>query len=293
MTFVPRQVNLTFHKGQGPLGESGTVPETVSGLRVSCMIERGGGSSMAQAQVRVYGMSLSDMLALSALNVKVNQYDIMAVRKNTLIISAGDAVNGMSQIFEGQIMIGQIDMNAQPDVALTVIANEGLFEAIQPASPISYPNTMDVATVMQSLATSMGLNFEGNGVNVKLPRSYIHGTYRDQVMQIADAAMINWTIENGTLAIWSRGSFRSGTPATLSPTTGMVGYPTYSEMGISVRTLFNPNIRFGALVKVEGSQMKYANGPWSVYRIQHELESQTPGGAWFTTFDGMPASFTS
>jgi hypothetical protein len=78
-----------------------------------------------------------------------------------------------------------------------------------------------------------------------------------------------------------------GTVPLISPATGLVGYPTYSDMGITIKTLFNPFIRLAQLVTVESS-LAFANGSWGAYYVRHELESQTPNGKWFTHFTGAP-----
>ena len=61
----------------------------------------------------------------------------------------------------------------------------------------------------------------------------------------------------------------------------MVGYPTFTGNGLSLRTVFTPAAVIGGKVKVE-SELTPANGEWPVTVVHHELESLTPNGAWFT-----------
>ena len=282
MSFVRRKIELTFQIGEGTFGETNFNTVTVSGLRVKSVITKAGGASMGEAQLRVYGLTLSLMNQLSALN-RAN----MVIRRNRLIIAAGDDEAGMSTVFDGQIALGQIDMSGMPDSALVVIAYAGLLDAVQPVAPASYPATVDAAVVMANLAKQMGYSFENNGVSVILATPYFQGTARDQAMRCADAANINWVIDNGVLAIWPKYGTRGGTVPLISPDTGMVGYPSYSEVGISVTTLFNPFINYGETVEVKSS-LEFANGRWNVFNISHELESELPDGIWFTKFTGSP-----
>lgn len=239
---------------------------------------------MGQAAVRVYGLDPSKLRQLSALNSA-----IMYQRNNKIIITAGDDVSGMGRIFEGQIAVGQIDMNGSPDSALVLSAFAGLLNAVQPAPPSSYPGTADVAVIMQNLATAMGYTFENNGISVILSTPYLPGTLRDQAMRCANAANINWVIDNGTLAIWPRFGSRGGSVPLITPESGMVGYPTYSEMGIALKTIFNPFLILGQTVEVRSS-LNFANGRWNIFNLEHDLESETPGGDWFTRFTGNPYS---
>lgn len=52
--------------------------------------------------------------------------------------------------------------------------------------------------------------------------------------------------------------------------------------GVNARLLFNPAVQFGGRVKVESDVLR-ACGEWVVACIDHHLESEKPGGAWFST----------
>ena len=80
--------------------------------------------------------------------------------------------------------------------------------------------------------------------------------------------------------------------------TGMVGYPSYSSgtfQGLAVTTIFNPLLRIAGLVEIQsglslasGADMNWSSGIWNVFDICHVLESETPGGKWFTQFNAFP-----
>ena len=282
MSFVKRVIELTFTKGVGTFTESGKNTLTLSGLRVQCNIINVNGPGMGQAQLRVFGLTKARLNDLSALN-----QGFMVQRKINLQIRAGDTTDGMNLIFDGQITVGQIDLNSQPDSALVIVAMAGMLQAAQSAPSTSYPGSTTHFTVLKSLAEQMGMAFEPNGDAVALRTPYFAGTLRDQVMRCADAANANWMIENNTLVVWPRFGNRKGTVPTISPDTGMVGYPSYSEIGISIKTIFNPFIRNGGLVTVKSS-LDFANGSWATFYVKHDLESETPNGKWFTQFDGLP-----
>ncbi len=289
MSFSRKRIDLTISLGTGNFGEAGQNTLTLTGLRVMCDIDEMGNESCAQAAVKIYGMTPDHMNALSALtNVAMMQ------RKNMIQISAGDD-SGMATIFQGQIMQGLIDMSAPPDAAVNLLAWTGGFEKYAAAAPRSYPGAASVAQIMADLAAAMGYAFENNGVTAVLNTPAFPGTLWEQVRRCADAAGINWTISNGTLAIWPRGGSRvtQGVPL-ISKDTGMIGYPGYATawMGASVTTLFNPAIRIGGVVNVQSSLVTVANGYWTVRTVAHNLESELPGGAWITRFEAMRADDT-
>lgn len=282
MSFVKRRIDLTFQLGQGTFGESGTNTVTCSGLRVQAHIDKVFGPGMGEAQIHVYGLTPSLLNQLSSLNQAT-----MATRRNSVIVSAGDDTNGMATVFQGQIMIGQIMLNTAPDTALMVLAQAGALSAVQTVSPSSYPGSADAAVIMQNLAHLAGLDFENNGVSVQLATPYYPGSPLEQIRKCAQAAGIEYVIDDKTLAIFPIGGARGLQIPVISPDTGMVGYPNYSTSvyGIELTTLFNPLLRPGGKVQVQSS-LEVANGTWQVFNVQHELASEDPGGPWFTRFSG-------
>ena len=282
MTFTRKKIDITFRLGLGSFGESGTNTVTCSGLRVQAHIDKSFGPGVGEAAIRIYGLTPSLLNQLSALN-----QGEMAIRQNTVIISAGDDVSGMATVFQGQITLGQILLNTSPDTALMILANTGALAAVKTVPPTSYPGTADAAVVMQNLAYLAGLKFENNGVSMQLSTPYFSGAPLQQIRKCAEAgrAVFDFVIDDDTLAIFPRGGARGGGIPLVSSETGMVGYPNYSTSvyGIDVTTLFNPLIRPGGKVQVQSS-LAVANGTWAVYNIQHVLESEDPGGQWTTRF---------
>ncbi|HDR9199672.1 TPA: hypothetical protein QDB48_000959 [Burkholderia vietnamiensis] len=284
MSFTRKRIDLTITLGEGEFGDEGSNTVTLTGLRVQSLITIPGGESMAGAQVRAYGLPLSMMNQLTTIG-PINT----AYRNNKLLMAVGDDENGMHVMYSGTIGEAHADFQGMPDVAFNVLGWAGLYDSVKPVGALSYVGTVDVATVMQELANTMGLTFENNGVQVQLSNPYFPGTALAQVRACARAADINYLIDRDTLAIWPRAGARTttGDIPLISPETGMRGYPMFSSKGITVVTEFNPNIKFGIPVKVSSS-LDAANGIWNICDLSHALESESPDGAWFTQFTAFP-----
>lgn len=279
MSLTRRYLNLTFALGKGSFGDGGFDTVEFTGLRSSATISKAGGVSMSQLQLRVQGMSLSDMNALSTLGKP-----LVDGRNNTVTIVAGSDDAGEGVVFTGTISEAWVDMADAPNGVFTVNAFTGLLDALKPIPASSFQGQADAATVLAGLATQMGVAFENNGVQVQLANPYFPGTALAQVKACAKAANIEYVLDGAVLAIWPKGGARGGAIPLLSPTTGLVGYPQHTENGIRLTTLFNPSITFGGQVQVE-SALTPAAGTWTVFSLAHELEAETPGGAWFTHLD--------
>jgi hypothetical protein len=258
-------------------GSAGNNTVTLSGLRMSAKIVHAGGPADSALDLTIYGMTKSQMDQLSTLGMQIN-----LVPKNSIVLSAGDTGSGMSTVFVGYILAAYADFNAQPDVAFRITAHCGLPQTVVPTPVSSFKGTGDVASIMSSLATVMGIRFENNGVSTKLSNPYFKGSAVAQMRACAKAAGINASIINGTLAIWPKNGARdSGTVPLIAPPPdgGMIGFPAYTAYGILLRSIFNPSVGFGQKIQVKSS-LKPACGTWAVYGLDYSLDSNVPNGKW-------------
>jgi len=283
MTFVKRQLSVSFQLQSGAgssastqFAESGSNTVSLSNLRMSAKIIKSGDPTLNKLDLTIYGMTLSLMNQLSTFGQQIN-----LIRPSLVTVTAGDA---LSTVFQGNVQHAWSDFQGAPDVPFHVEAFSGLMGGIQPMPPTSFQGSQDAAQIMQQCASKMNLSFENNGVGNKLSDPYFWGSPRSQAQQCAESGNFNWAIDDSTLAIWPKNKARSGGAVTISPQNGMISYPSFTAAGILVRTLFNPQIKFGAQVQVQSS-LGRANGTWNIIGLSHELESQLPKGQWFSTLE--------
>lgn len=283
MSFTRKRIDVTITLGTGQFGDSGSNTVTLSGLRVHAGIQVYGGEAMPQAQLRIFGLPLDMINQLTA----IGPINSAVLYRNSVLVAAGDDETGMQTVYSGSIWQAWGEFQSMPEVPLNITGLGGLAAALKPVGALSYPGSADAATIMQTLAQTMGLAFENNGVSVQLSNPYFPGTALTQVRACARAAGIYFTIDRGTLAIWPKDGARGGDVPLISPATGMVGYPAFSSNGLSLTTLYNPSIKPGGVVQVESS-LQVACGRWTVLQVAHSLQSETPNGQWFSTISGVP-----
>jgi hypothetical protein len=252
---------------------------TLSGLRATAKIVKAGTPSLAEAQVQIWGVPLPIIKQLATLGMVFS-----LIPKNILTVQAGDSVSGLSTIFVGTIYQAWGAFDAQPDVPFQVQAHTLGTESVVPAAPASFTGSTDVPSFMQTLAGTMGCTFENNGVTAKLASPYFYGSPRSQADACAQAANINWFVDDTTLAIWPKGQARGGDiPVIAPPPEGnMVGYPSFVAYGIRVKTLFDKSIRFGAKFQIKSSIVPANGKTWGVLNLAHDLSTQQPDGDWYT-----------
>jgi hypothetical protein len=293
-SFTKKQIRVTITLSQGKFGTSDKNILVIEGLRVLTQIQLAGAPMMGRASVHIYGMRQSDMNAMTTIRWQPFAFP----QGNTILVEAGDD-RGMTSVYYGDILNAWGNYSQSPDVFMEIEAQTMAYGRYAPHEPTSYSSPFDVAQALKKLALSMGLAFEDNGVNAKLPSDYYDGTGYDQAMKIGKAADIEVLIEGSAgehvMYISPKGKPKKGIIPLISKNTGLIGYPNFSPVGIIFSTLFNPAIKLFGAVEIDpgiptpksellintGTECKVQIGIWFVYKIVYVLESEIPRGSWF------------
>lgn len=276
LSFQTRQLKITLMLSNGIVFKStGENFLTITGLRAIANIVQAGGVQTGSADISIFGMLESDMNQLTSLSFDLIGKTQEEIFRNTVTVEADGVF-----CFTGTIINCFGVYSMQPDVFLHIEAVTQYFDKINPYPPSCFPGQADVATMMTGLANAMNLQLENNGINIKTESVYFAGTAMRQAADIAEHNNFDLFYEGYTMVIVPRGGSRSMPVPLISRDTGLAGYPSFDNMGVSFRTLFNPMIHFLSTVEVSCPIIR-ANGNWIVNSLRYTLESEKPGGAWF------------
>jgi hypothetical protein len=282
MAFAKRIINLQFQLGQGDFGTAGQDTVDLTGLRCSVQITKGGGGNwMTSLDLRVWGMPIDLMNKLTVLNKLAYPQQ----RYNNVTVMAGDDQSGVAVAFQGTIQEAWAEGHEPPDIVFHVSANAGMFERFKPIPPTSYNGSVSASLAFNGIAQQIGLTLENNGVVAMIPTPYWPGDAGSQIKAIAKAANCEAFIDTvaSKLVIIPKGGGR-GTAVLLNSASGLVGYPSFTQSGVQLKSLYKPSLVFLGQVVVE-SEFTGANGTWVIAAIDHQLESGVPGGSWFTNVE--------
>lgn len=250
----------------------------LDGFRAIVEVQKAGGQMMSTSTVRIYGLAQELMNQLTTLAFKAMSYI-----KNTIdvIVLDGDQ---QTLIFRGQIINAWGDYSGMPDVCLYIETQTGYFQQVELGDPLVYKGTANVSDLMLALAKKLGVPLENNNVTAKIANPNYSGSTVDQIRNLAADTKTDFYLDDTVLAICPKGLTRKRTARVplITSQSGLIGYPTFDKVGITFNTLFNPSILFGSQIIME-SDIPQANGLWQVCSMVHKLESEKPGGAWFTT----------
>lgn len=252
---------------------------STDGFRVSCAIQYGNGSVSPSANIRIYGMSIEKMNKL----VRV-QWNTLGAVQNTVRIDVGEqGDDALVKAFEGNITFARIDMANIPNQSLVIDSQCAIVEKLKPATATApYAKGIDAVDIIKDIAVNrMGYTFENNGAtHIMSDTTTLEGSDLDKIMGLARSVGFDIYVEQGNVAICPRNAPRTLTIPIISPSTGLIGYPTQDTRGISFKCFYDPMIRFGGICTIKDSLIFAANGDWRIYGVNTMLESNMPNGRW-------------
>lgn len=278
-TFTEKQLRFTFTLGTNAKFQGHANTLVITGLRATADIVFPGPPSFPNANVRIFGMKPSDTTALTGLTFQVLTY-----QRNSILIEANSG-QGWTTVFAGQIVTAAPNFAQQPDVSLDIFAQTLGYDLLNPATPTSFPQAALFSQVLKTIVLKMSQDFDDGGVEGSFSGpTYFTGTPAEQLRIAArKAGLMYYTDKPGIIEIGEPGVARNVPRWILTPTSGLVGYPTLNSVNlIGVTAVFNPALRFGAPLRIQFSDQRGANGDWVIYDCSHALSSLMPDGPWFT-----------
>ena len=274
-----KQLRFVITLGTGKFGSSNNDTVTLQGFRAIAEIDKAGGMMMGTLKAKIYGVKQADMNSITTLQWKPQTWI-----PNTVEVFAIDGT-AETLIFAGNIVNAWADYQGMPDVFLHIQAQAAFFNALKAIPPRSFKGPIDTPSVMAQIAADLGYTFENNGVTTQLTDLYLPNTGLEQAKDLARAAGCDLYLDDKVLAITPPNVPRKALIPVISPSSGLIGYPTFDGVGVNFQALFNPGVTFGGSIKLE-TDVQQAAGEWIVTSVAHRLESEKPGGAWFSTIRG-------
>ena len=249
---------------------------------IKASIEKTGGAEFAKANVEIYGLTIETMGKLTTLSFQPLRNDW-----NFIEILAGEQGTTLQSVFKGEITLAYADLNNGK--VLKIQAQTGAYPVLIPDAPRSVVGEQSAASLIESLAKQSNYSFSNEGVTAMVKDMTVSGDPITKMRTIASHVGAELLIDDDTVVLLPSGGARKpqgGIPV-VSVDTGMIGYPTFTNTGLSVSTFFRPDLRLAALVHVE-SIIPGATGNWRIVKLSHELSANNPrGGAWRTSFETM------
>lgn len=229
-----RKLNLTV-QGSGPNGLD------LSDLRVRFQVLAGDYQSPNNAAIRVY-------------NLKDETAQQVQDEFSSVILKAGYEEGAFGIIFAGDIKQFKRGRESATDTYLDILAADGDSEYNFGTINQSFPAGSTSADHLRAAAAAMGLDItipDLTGTNPRFARGRVgFGMGRD-LMRVASRSLgSSWSIQGGKIQVIEDSGYLPGEAVEINQLNGMIGIPEQTDEGVKVRTLLNPKLRVGTLVKL-------------------------------------------
>lgn len=279
-SFTCKSIETRLTLAKGSFGGAGNT-KIIKGLATRANVEKPGFPDKPKCTVEIANLPLNDMEQLTTLAFKPLQY-----QRNSISVYAGEEGQQLSLVFNGEITSAYGDFNSAPDPVFKIEAMSGFFGALTPKAPTATPGSVPVADIISQQAAAIGYTFRNEGFTGQVNNSVFNGSPMEQAQQAAKQAGAELIVDDGQLILMKPGAARSGTAVVLNKDSGLIGYPTFNNNGISLKCLYNPALQYGGVVRVQSIVPK-ATGDWRITKVTHKLSAYDAGSMdWFSEIEG-------
>ena len=271
------KITLTLRDGDVSFTAEGDNRLSSTGLAISTAITYGNGAISPTAQITVYGLPIETMNKLFRV-----QWNTMNSLLNMVKIESGEQGGKLTTDYEGNITFATVNMNGAPNASLVITSQMAVVEKMRYTDPFIIPKgeSADVADIIKFLCDDMGFQFENNDVSHILTATTLNGSNLEKIEKLAQMCDIDLYVEQRSITICKKGASRPLKIPVISPTSGLIGYPSPDQRGLTFSCVYNPIVRFGGIIRVSGSAISVANADWRIYGLVTTLEANIPQGKW-------------
>lgn len=273
-----KTIRTTIILGEGEFSD-GTNTRVIEGLATTVDIEKAGLPDKNTAKVKIANLNLAEMEQLTFLAFRPLQS-----RKNKIMIEAGEKGKELSVVFKGDITSSFPDFTTAPDIFLNIEAMAAGWSMQMNTSPTSVDGEAEAPKLFEQFANEAGYGFVNNGISATVKNTTFVGSPPQKAEQLAKEINCELIIDDENYIIQDWGQTQ-GDAVVISPESGLIGYPSFTNEGISCKSFFNPALKFGGQIRLE-SVLPRATGFWKITKLNHALSAYT-SGEWSSSVDGI------
>ena len=235
-------------------------------------------------------------------NLSPNTENKLIKAGQRIIIEAGYTGSQYGAIFAGKVVQPIRSKENAVDYKLTLVSmDEEVYASygLVGVSLVAQQSARDAVNAVLTKATYKQQAGELTNFNIKYPRGKVmFGSPQQFLKDIARSENATYFSNDGKVNIISATDVPKGQILSFGPDSGLIGTPTQTEYGISLKVLMNPRIEINSLFhvdnkKIEGYKYQQGNpvrgldqeGIYRAVRIRHV--GDTRGEDWYTEIDAI------
>ncbi len=276
--YSKKSLSFVLSMGEGNFDDKGTDKITIGNVKAAVKLGAYGNTSGFTAEVAINGLSLELLSMLSSKGA------FGAMMDNPGAVTL-EIYNEKTKLFRGGIYAGYANMNALPEPSLMLNAVAGLSVKTNAAKAFSLPGSVHVADMLGAIAKSAGLGSRIVSVTDVVKDPHITGSAMQQIAEICNSHRLSYQVIDDVLVVWPFNGLSDDVVPLVSPEQGLIGYPVFTQGGITFQTQFSPLLSSGRAVELQTS-LPNAPGRYILTTVEHMLTTWTEGGSWHTLCQG-------
>lgn len=305
---VENQINdLIGDTPQKQLTGESRLGDILYGRRYRVIVEGAAGNALDVSDLRCT-FDIKKTYAMEPNQSSVTIYNLSPKTENALIaegqriiVEAGYEGEQYGLIFDGNVLQPIRSKESATDYALTLLGLDGDRYLAYGFVNVALVAGQTARTVLETCAqkstvpADMG-QISANLGSKPLPRGKVlFGMARDYLRQISRGNSAAFSIQDGKIVIQDP-AWLADEIFSLSPTSGLIGYPEQTEYGMSCRMLLNPRLKIGSPVHIDNSLIRGrryqsgqgirqldSDGIYKIITLRHF--GDTHGADWYTEIE--------
>ncbi|WON77018.1 hypothetical protein [Serratia sp. UGAL515B_01] len=269
--YSKKNIKYVFTNTRKSFDAEGSNKLEVSNAKSSCRIDVAGMEGGVRAEIVLYGLGYDLLAKLSADGVGVF-FDTETVNVEVFADN--------NKVFAGNIYASFANLNDLPDSSLILSAASGGDLQDKPSAAFSRPGAVPVFDILESICRANGYGLIGRGIKGIIHNNpHFDGCALDQIRGICKAHELLFNIYDNTVFVWTEKGTIDDVVPLVSPEHGLIGYPVFSQYGITFQTQFSTLLVQGRAIELQTS-LPHGSGRYKLANVQHFLSSWTEGGRW-------------
>ncbi|AWB00254.1 hypothetical protein CU052_13530 [Vibrio harveyi] len=191
--------------------------------------------------------------------------------RSSIILEAGRESYGSTVVYEGDIYRSRPSQG--PDNVLTLECLTGQFNKGVMVNRRGQP--MDsLKNIAQGVADDNGLTLQFTADDRNISNYSYSGAAAKQVEALQDIAAADVYVDGKVLVVKPINVPASQSVRVLSPDSGMVGVPEFTEQGIKVTFLYDPQTTIGGMLEIRSKQNPATSGNYVIYKLSFNLTNR-------------------
>lgn len=239
------------------------------------------GAYKDNCNISIYGVSLDKLSNLTFITWdSINGVD----KRNTVKV----IVDGIT-VYAGDIYRVYADFGEAPDVCLRITGVIGKYISARSTvdKSILAEENRTIGSVFQTLCNEVGIPLEiGEETSKKVcPDIILDGNLYNQILKLAKKLGLNFHLTSSSLRVWDeeKEDFPPNRIEIIDYTNGLIGYPTFIDLGASFRGLFNPSLKPGNIIKLFSIVPGITHFYWIAAKTS--IISSMPNGKWESFYE--------